>query len=98
MLRTENVEQMKNVYSQVNVFVRRHSFWIQVTEANVKIRANDTLVALTRDVLHQIHRSVCAKLDLKEIHYKAVSMKMVCNRIYFADIRYVCYRSIVHSN
>lgn len=77
--RTVNVVRMRNVCNLGSVFVHRHSSWIQVTEANVKTHANDMLAELTRNVLPLIHHSVCARLDSKETHCKAVSMKMVCS-------------------
>lgn len=82
MHRIENVERMRSVCSLVNVFALRHSSWIQATVANVKIHANDTLAELMQNVHHPIHRSVCARLDSKAIHCKAVSMKTVCSRIF----------------
>lgn len=79
-LQTENVDQMKNVCSLVNVFAHRHSFWIQAMVENAKTHVNDTLAVSMPNVHHPIRHSACVKLDSKATHCKVVSMKMVSSK------------------
>jgi len=71
-----NVERMKNVFNQENVFAHHHSFWTPVTVTNVKIHANDMHVELMPSVHLPIHHNVCAKLDSRVTHCKVALMKM----------------------
>lgn len=72
-----NVERMKNVFNQGNVFAHHHSFWTRVTVTNVKIHANGMHAELTPNAHLPIHHNVCAKLDSRETHCKVALMKMV---------------------
>lgn len=77
VLPTESVELTKNAYSQVNVYARLRSFWIQAMETNVKTLVKDMPVESMPNVHQPTHHNVCAKQDSKVTHFKAVSMKMV---------------------
>lgn len=70
VLPIKNAALMKNVYNLESVFARLHSLLIRVII--VVVHAKDLLVVLMQNVVQLTHLNVCAKLDLKVIHYKVV--------------------------
>lgn len=73
---TVSVERTRNVCSRASVFVRHRSFWIPAMVASVKIHVNDTHAESMPNVHHPIRHNVCARLALREIHFKVASMKI----------------------
>lgn len=56
-----NAEQMRSVYSPVNVFVHHHFSWIFAIITSVRILANVSHAESMPNVHHPIHHNVCVK-------------------------------------